>query len=381
MDSVQTSPKRRKKDKKPLYILIVTLVFFIFFIYLITRPSIQSKAIDEIQICNNLIEVKQTYEKYKFELIETDENDQKIVSLEFQDAIRKRLASFNLSDSDINDCISWLPPAPTSLNLIIVPDLSRRILDSSNNPNQIENDIIVLKSIWKSFVESSKLKQGTKDRLIIDVTDIDQANGQFGDVANKLQFDLSNHKGKSNRLFFTPEKDTQFESGIRKMYELAILNPIGADYRFYFQRYLKNLIKKPTLFDNYINKVVIITDGYLEPEHKPADTKIYGYEKILHQAVSNGNILDVINSNALNILRVDIDLTNTKLLVCEVTERRFIQFTKIVSTGRNFDFEILNTYWEDWFKRMGAKKENITFLQRELATDITTKKVAEFIAK
>lgn len=381
MDSVQKSQKRRKRDKKPLYTLIVTLVFFIFFIYLITRPSKLSKAVDEIQICNNLIEVKQTYEKYKFELIETDENDQKFVSLEFQEAIRNRLASFNLSDSDINHCNSWLPPAPTSLNLIIIPDLSRRILDSSNNPNQIENDIIILKSIWKSFVESSKLKQDTKDRLIIDVTDIDQASGQFGRVANKLQFDLSNHKGKSNRLFFTLEKDTQFESCIKKMYELAKPKPIGADYRFYFQRYLKNLIKKPTLFDNYTNKVVIITDGYLEAEDKPHDTKILGYEKILHQAVSNGNTLDVINSNALNIPKVDIDLSNTKILVCEVTERRFVPFTKIVSTGRNFDFEILNTYWEDWFQRMGAKKENITFLQRELATDITTKKVAEFIAK
>lgn len=381
MDPVQISPKKRKKDKKPLYILAGTLVFFILFIYLITRPSIQSKAIDEIQICNNLSEVKQTYEKYKFELIENDQNDQKIVSLEFQDAIRKRLASFNLSDTEIKDCISWLPPAPTSVNIIIVPDLSRRIIDSSNNSNQIENDIIVLKSIWKSFVESSKLKQDTKDRLMVDVTDIDQARGQFGNVANKLQFDLSNHKGKSNRLFFTPEKDIQFESSIKKMYELAKSKPLGADYRFYFQRYLKNLIKKPTLFDNYINKVIIITDGYLEAEGKPADTKIYGYEKILHQAVSIGNILGVINSNALNIPRVDIDLSNTKILVCEVNERRFIPFTKIVSTGRNFDFEILNTYWEDWFMRMNAKKENITFLQRELATDLTTKKVAEFIAK
>ena len=371
MDSVQTSPKRRKKDKKPLYTLIVTLVFFIFFIYLITRPSIQSKAIDEIQICNNLIEVKQTYEKYKFELIETDENDQKIVSLEFQDAIRKRLASFNLSDSDINDCISWLPPAPTSINLIIIPDLSRRIIDTINNPKQIENDKFVLHTIWQSFVGFSKLKQDTKDKLMINVTDIDQAKGQFESIANNLIFDLSSHKGKSNRLYFTSEKEKQFMNSINILYNSAKQKPLGADYRFYLRRYLTNHLKTPTLFDNYINKVVIITDGYLEAQGKPPDTKIYGYEKPLYEAVSNGNILDIITLNGLNIPNVDINLSNTEVLVCEVNERKI---------GKGYDFEILKTYWEDWFKRMNVKQK-ITFIQREQATNVTAIKINEFIIK
>lgn len=171
-------------------------------------------------------------------------------------------------------------------------------------------------------------------------------------------------------MFFTSEKDKQFETSIKELYNLAKEKPLGADYRFYLRRYLINHIKKPTLFDNYINKVVILTDGYLEAEHKSADTKIYGFEKQLHQAVSVGNILEVITLKGLNIPKVDIDLSNSEILVCEVNERKM---------GKGFDFEILKTYWEDWFKRMNAKK--IVFIQREQATDMTAKRVSEFVTK
>ena len=265
-------------------------------------------------------------------------------------------------------CIGWLPPANTNLNLIVIPDLSRRITDTLNNPNQISNDILVLQTIWKSFVDYSKLKQDTKDRLIIDVTDIDAAKGQFGKVANNLQFDLSNHKGKSNRLFFTNDKDNTFEKNITEMYALAKQKPLGADYRFYLRRYLENNLKKSTLFDSYKNKVIIITDGYLEAENKPADTKINGFQKELYNAVTIGNISEVITKNNLNIPKVNIDLSNTEFFVCEVNERK---------AGKTYDFEILKAYWEDWFKRMNAKK--IEFYPREKANDISTKRVNQFI--
>lgn len=358
MEPVQRKQKK-KKNKKPLYILAGFLVFFGLFIFLITRPSDQSKAIGELETSFNKKDVEMVWYKYKADLYQDEE---------FLFETRKKLSSFNLTEEEIKECRSWLPPAPSSINLIIIPDLSRRIIDTINNPNQISNDIFVLETIWKSFVDNSKLKQETKDKLIIDVTDIDQAKGQFGVVANNLQFDLSNHKGKSNRLYFTNEKDKQFQSSIREMYKLAKEKPLGADYRFYLRRYLINHLKKSTLFDNYINKVVIITDGYLEAEGKPADTKIKGFEQSLHRAVSMGNILEVITSKGLNIPKVDIDLSNSEILVCEVNERK---------NGKGFDYEILKTYWEDWFKRMKTKK--IVFIQREQANELTAKRIMEFL--
>ena len=78
----------------------------------------------------------------------------------------------------------------------------------------------------------------------------------------------------------------------------------------------------------------------------------------------------MITSKGLNIPKVDIDLSNSEILVCEVNERR---------TGKGFDFEILKTYWEDWFKRMNAKK--VVFIHREQANDLTAKRVSDFVTK
>lgn len=366
MENIKTH-KKSKKSKKPIYILSGFLLFFILFIVLITRPSLQNQAIDQVQICSNVADVKSIYEKYKFDLLESDENGNKIVSKEFQDAIRHKLDSFHLSDEEIQNCIAWLPPSNKSLNIIVIPDLSRRLIDSYNNPNQIEKDIFVLQSIWNSFQNFSKLRQDVKDKLIIDVTDIDQAKGQFEMIANQLQFDLSLHTGKSNRLFFTDERTKQFQNSISKMYESAKQKPLGADYPFYFRRYLADHLKKNTLFDNFENKVIIITDGYLEAETRQADTK---FTPELYKSVLVGNTKETITSLGLNIPRIRIDLSNTDILVCEVNERK---------VGKTKDFEILKAYWEDWLTGMKAHK--VSFIQHEQASNITKSKINDFITQ
>lgn len=365
MEQYQTTIKHKKKDKKPIYILIGVFVLFSLFIFLITRQSSLGKAIDQIKVCNSVTDVKSLFDKYKFDLLETDENGGKIIALDFQSAVRDKLNSFNLNEDEINECLEWLPPAQTNINLIVIPDLSRRITDSVNNPNQIQNDQLILNKIWQTFVETTKLKKDSKDKIIIDVTDIDQAKGQFGKFANSLQFDLSTHKGQSNRLFFTTDKDKQFSSNIIAMYNSARQKPLGADYLFYFRRYLVNHLKKPTLYDNYINKVIIITDGYLEAEDRAPDTKLTPQ---LYNSVNRSDIKEMIKELGLNIPKVDIDLSNTDVLVCEVNERK---------TGKAKDFEILKAYWEDWLQRMGAN--SINFIQREQATDVTLKRVSDFI--
>lgn len=372
----QHRKRHKKKDKKPLYILVGTFMFFGIFIYLLTRPSLQSKVIEQIQVCGNVNEVKNIYERYKFQLLETDENGSKIVALEFQDAVRGKLSSFKLNDEELTKCLEWIPPSKTSFNVIIIPDLSRRIIDTIENPKQIENDKMVLNAIWNSFVEYSKLKQDTKDKLIVDVTDIDQAKGQFSNIANKLQFDLSSHKGKSNRLYFTDEKNNQFQKAVNELYKSAKYKPLGADYIFYFRRYLVNHLKKPTLYDNFINKVIIITDGYLELEERQdyGSGSRWDYTEInpqLCSSVNIGNIKNTITNLSLNIPKANnIDLRYTDLLVCEVNERK---------NGKTKDFEILKTYWEDWFERMNANPSKIKFIQREQSSETTKSAIKSFM--
>lgn len=285
------SQQKVKKDKKPLYFLIGVFVTIVFLMTFIAKPSTHNKAIRELGQSSNIKDVKELWFKYKTDLSQDEE---------FLQEIRKKIDAVKLSEDEVNTCLDWLPPAPKSINLIIIPDLSRRIIDVNNN-EQIKNDKFVLGEIWKAFKDFSKLRQNTKDRLMVDVTDIDQANGQFRSIADSLQFDLSSHKEQSNRLFFKPDIDKRFDEYINKMYELAKQQPLGADYRFYFRRYLKNRLKKRTLYDDYFNKVIIITDGYLETEDSHADTKISGFENQLHQAVLDKNILSIIAKNGLNI--------------------------------------------------------------------------------
>lgn len=355
---------KKKKNRKPLYILAGVVTLFILFVYLLSGSTTENKAIEEIQICTTTSEVKALFDKYKFELLETNDDGEKEVAQNFQLAVRNKLNSFDLTDEEIQECIAWLPQTKKNINIIVVPDLSSHL----KIPNQIENDKLILNTIWNSFQDITKLKQDSKDNLIIDTTDPEQAKGQFYKIANNLQHDLSKHKGKSNRLYFSEGNKTEtFTKSINYMYQSAVAKPIGADYVFYFKRHLQNRIKKNTLFESYKNKVVIITDGYLESASRPADTKLTPQ---LYKSLAIGNTKEMITLLGLNIPKCDVDLSNTDVMVCEVNERK---------TGLGKDYDILKAYWTDWLSRMQAKK--IDFIAREQATDLTVSKVDAFIKK
>lgn len=46
---MEPNNKKKKKNKKPLYILGAVLLFFCLFIFVITRPSTQSEALNELK--------------------------------------------------------------------------------------------------------------------------------------------------------------------------------------------------------------------------------------------------------------------------------------------------------------------------------------------
>ncbi len=365
----------KKKNRKPLYLLFAFLFVFIAFIYFITRPSLQSIAINEIQNCYSTEDVKQCWYKYKADLSQ---------EAEFLTEIRNKLASFNLSESEIQTCRGWLPPPPTSLNLIIVPDLSRRINDTINNPDQLKNDTTLLNAIWQNFILQTKLKMDSKDRLVLDVTDEGQAGGSFRTVANDLIFDLSDNHGKSNRLYFD-KVGNRFNQNVSKLYSLASKDPIGADYHYYFEQRLPKNIKKSTLKDNYRNILVIITDGYLETKSAQR-TGIWAYtgtfaERTLvsNQIFSNKSYID-----ALSVLKPIPDCTthfpNLEILVIEVNPRTSCSAQEPDDCGTVNDYTIMKNQWINWFKRLEVKNaNNEIFLKRNDATQITQKQIEEFL--
>ncbi|MBK7740471.1 MAG: hypothetical protein IPI42_07915 [Saprospiraceae bacterium] len=103
------------------------LAVFIVFIYFITRPSLQSVAIRELQTCFNTEDVKQCWYKYKTELSQDEE---------FVSETRNKLASFNLSDNDIHLYGGYRHPLRVLIDYC--SDLSKRIIDTINNPDQVK---------------------------------------------------------------------------------------------------------------------------------------------------------------------------------------------------------------------------------------------------
>ncbi len=351
----QAKPLAEKKKKHPLRMLVYFLLAFLLLSLFLLIPSARSSALRNLENCSDAAEVKRVWAENRESLGRDDT---------FLSAIREKLSSFSLSDNELKACRAWLPPAPVSLNLIVVPDLSRRLQD---NPAQVRRDTAILSMIWSSFREFSRFRKDTRDRLVIDVTEEEQASGNFSAVADRLHFDLAPHKGKSNRLFFTPALDKEFYAGVQELYRMAMSRPLGADYHFYFNRNLGENLMKSDLKTTWINRVIIITDGYLEPEDREPLTVIDARKEVLYPAVDEGRIEEVIREQKLGIPPVNLDLSETDVFVCEVRERE---------SGKRRDFDILRTYWNNWLQGMKVHESRFTGQKR---MEIMKKNIQEFV--
>jgi hypothetical protein len=367
---------QRKKSRKPIYILFVFLSVFLVFVWFITRPSLKNSALRELQACFNIEDVKQCWYKYKADLADEEE---------FLMETRKKIASLSASDLQIEACKAWLPPPPTSLNLIIVPDLSNRIIDTVNNPDQVKSDTALLNFIWRVFVDKTKLKKDSKDRLVLDVTDEGQAGGRFRNFANELLFDLSEHKNQSNRLYFDKIGD-RFQRSVAGLYSLALQNPIGADYHNYFENKLPSLIKQSTLFDNYRNVLVIITDGYLEAQSNIrtgtwAYTGTISERNSVSRAMRSGQSLQEASIKYLRPIQiVPGKFSDLEILVIEVHARTKRSPFEKDAPGTVDDYAILRHQWTNWFSLLGVKNANDDiFIRKNDATTITKNTILEFL--
>ena len=116
----------RKSTNSIILILILTAVFGTVFYYM-SNPSTKLKALKLLKQTQNVESVHSLWQIHQKELADNKE---------FVLSVKEKLQGFNLTEAELLDCQTWLPEPPTSLNLIIVPDLSNRITDSKNNPHQ-----------------------------------------------------------------------------------------------------------------------------------------------------------------------------------------------------------------------------------------------------
>jgi hypothetical protein len=354
--------KNLKPNRKPLYLLLGFFGVFGLLIYILTIKSTRTKGKEELAVCFNVDDVKKCWDKYKSKLYQDEE---------FVEETRLKLSSFNLPDSQISSIKNWLPKPPQSLNVIVVPDLSRRIIDPYNNPEQIKNDTMLLNYVWQVFKEAVKGKTDSKDRLLVDITDGGQAGRKFRLIADSMIFDLSKHHGKVNTLYFK-QQGHKYEDNIDSLYKFAKV-PLGADYREYFCHNLRQHIKANTLFDDYRNVMIIVTDGYLESQQTLYTGNLTLHNEMCRLLKSGQSLDEIFTAKKLKIAPCDVDLSNLEVLILEVNERQ-------VGTGCHFD--VLKKCWKEWFHAMKVKNtDDNFFIKRNDASGLTKDIIKEFITK
>ncbi|MCG8573482.1 MAG: hypothetical protein MI810_01240 [Flavobacteriales bacterium] len=346
---------KRKSKRRRSFLIFTILLLIAGFIYVVSNPSIKNAAIEEINYCQSKAEIKAVWNSHKTEL-GTDED--------FLTAIRDRLTSFDLSDTAISECQSWLPKAPSHLNLIIVPDLSDRII---KYPDQIENDREILQSIWKSFETFAAKKPHSKDQICLTVTDQNQANKRFDEIADALITDLSLTEEKTNREYLNNYRRYKFYGKVDELYAMAKEHPTDADFFSFFEKDLNSYIKKSTFFEGYTNKLIIITDGYITNNEWGIKTETAGLEAEFKQTSTLNERIDILKKHKLNFPPANIDLSETEVLIYGI------------KGTKGFHEPILDTYWKDWLIRMNAK--DIEIIRENFAVKENCKIIDEFIKR
>lgn len=312
------------------FLLMMVLIFSL-------NSSGSRSAVAELKACQNKEAVAQCWDKWIDKISSTDGKEK------FAAAVKKKLSKENLSDNEI---AQWHKkfrahvPDEKALNIIVIPDLSNRLV---NIPNTEKNDIEIISEIYSEFFEKAKTNK-SKDKLMIEVTDEKQASGFFRDIAENLSIDLTDRVKERSRDYLTAKEKT-FKKDIRELYAQAMNNISGADYVYYFYRRLPDRIRKSDIYTEYENKIIILTDGYLETPSKnytpvSADMK---------SSVNDQSIADMLKDKNLLIPNSRVQFPNTQILVLEVNERE---------DGILWHKEVLAEYWRAWFKSMGIK--NIT---------------------
>lgn len=351
-----------KKINKSFFTIAAVIVgTFALFAFIAVSGAKDVSLESEIMACSSMDEVRSLYETHKKEV----DGDESLLN-----AMRERLTAMKPGKSEINEIYKWLKAPSEDINIIIVPDLSRRLTEESQNPDQVRTDTMLLNYIYALFEERVKLKMNTADRLVVDVTDNSQACGNFREVADELYFDLSEISGKSNRFYFE-KRAGDFKRGIEKLYSAALENPLGADYWLYFKRNLKRHVRERDLFHNFRNIVIIVTDGYLEAERK-LYTGSSEERMLIISKLKNGEKLEEALAEAnLSIEPIEADMSGIEVLILEVSERRGFE---------GYDYEILKELWRGWLKEMGVENaESDFFMQSNDAVALTKDAIKKFI--
>lgn len=218
-------------------------------------------------------------------------------------------------------------------DLTILLDLSDRI----NVPGQVDKDKSVIKAALNAFENEVKGNHYrlSSDKIKIVIAPQSNINYKFNKFCENANIDMESINN-SNQIArkVLPIKIKEFSDAVDSIYELAKREQYdGADIWSFF-RDNSNLIG---------DKVIIVTDGYLQMDSKIAKNRT------INTFLSNDQLKDLRvgkNTETIKLATINQKYLKLKVLMMEVNPR---------NPEKNVnEFPILKKYWGDWFDNMGA---------------------------
>lgn len=352
---------------KPLLFIGSGVLFLFIFFWLLIQPSAVDKAIKELRGAKDYGQVKSLWIDHKSELSS---------NIKWIAAVQGQLSNMSLQSQQQEDLSTWFP-VKTYLNVVILPDLSGRLV---TEPHPIENDKVVIDYIWQAFRESVSKSyrlygENTKDRLMVDITR--ERELELKTLASKLIVDCS--ETQKPTIPYLTGVETSFHQAVDQAYSIGSQQIHGADYYKYINENLNGRRVPSSPFVKYRNIVIILTDGYLETTKDPSKPlvpqifytgepiQLYNLRKGRREKKSWNEILPAQHLPIMNIKPSSPNLKDWEVIILQVYDRD------------NGDLEILEKLWSDWLTGLGAKwLPGKSFQKYQIAPENNKNIIADF---
>lgn len=262
-----------------------------------------------------------------------------------------------------------------NLNISILLDLSDRI-DTTKHKNQTmqyyQRDLGYIRSITEVFTTHLKSKRvffiNDKIRVFIDP---EPQSPEVNSLVQGLRYSFTKNTVKQSEV---ESLTNTYQHNATTLYEQALKDRQydGSDIWNFFKRNVKDYC----IDDNHSNILVILTDGYMfhkDSKYKNSNRSSYLTSKTIRIAGLNSpNYKDLIQKKDFGFITEQEGLEDLKVLVIGVNPNKAL--------GNPYEGDIIEEYWEKWFKEMGISKSKSKIVQADLPAN-TNDLIKDFILK
>nr|WP_199158174.1 hypothetical protein [Pedobacter sp. ASV2] len=235
-----------------------------------------------------------------------------------------------------------------NLNISILLDLSDRIDPIKNaNPSMefFTRDLGYIESISKGFESHLRSKPIRQDNDEIQIYfEPEPLNAAINDLAKKLKLSYTkDNTTKENILKIS----SQYTSTSKEIYNLAIKDSkyVGSDIWGFFKNKVQDYCIKP----KHRNILFILTDGYMfhqDSKFKQGNKSSYITPELIKSLnLNTPNYKTLIQKNGYGFIKANDGLNNLEVVVLGINPAK----------KNPFERDVINEYWNNWFKEMRVK--------------------------